>query len=458
MPRVALCLAVALLAGCGEPAPTRPPNLLLLTIDTLRADRLACYGGAAEVGTGICSLADEGARFDWAISTAPYTAPSVASLLTARYPSYHSVRQSGVSYLRNDAVTLAEVLKDAGYMTAAFVSNPVLDTSRNLGQGFDVYDVRMTRTERNRPGYAEREAAATTDAALAWAQVAAEEPWFLWVHFQDPHGPYEPPDADPARDDPDGQVLAALGQHSGYQGIPAYQVLPGLVTAGAYERRYAEEIRYLDPHVTRLVAGLDALGTRPAVIVTSDHGESFGEDGYWFAHGHSVSLDQIRVPLLWRPVEPGEPAVVDEPVSLIDVAPTLLAAAGVEPPDDFQGHPLPLEGLSDRGELARSAIFSEHSQYKAVVSDGVYYARGRRGSEEWAEDPSRKPLLPPRTARLDGGTGPLPAYDPVGTEGATRHESMLLEFLAATSDEAGPEHGEIPQELIERMQALGYVE
>ena len=118
----------------------------------------------------------------------------------------------------------------------------------------------------------------------------------------------------------------------------------------------------------------------------------------------------------------------------------------------------PVAGLARGSRADRSAIFSEHSQYKAIVSDGVYYARGRSDPEEWAEDPSRKPLLPPRTARLDGGTGPLPAYEPIETRDADGLESMLLEYLSATTDEAGPEHREIPQELVERMQALGYVE
>src|SRR5262245_10713624 len=296
--RATLASACLALSACGTP-PSGPPNLLLITIDTLRADRLACYGGEPDVGTAICALADGGTRFAWAFSAAPHTAPSVASLLTSRYPSFHGVGQDASSRLRFSQPTVAGLLRAAGYTTAAFVSNPVLNPSRNFGQGFDVYDVNLTRHERNRPGALERVAADTTDAALTWARTGPASPWFVWVHYQDPHGPYDPPGAGPARDEPGAEVLPVLEQQSGLGGIPAYQALPGLHSAAAYERRYLDEIRYLDPHVGRLIAALDELG-RPAVLLTADHGEAFGEDGFYFAHGHSVGLDQIRVPLLWR--------------------------------------------------------------------------------------------------------------------------------------------------------------
>ncbi|MEE9606727.1 MAG: sulfatase, partial [Myxococcota bacterium] len=341
--RLAAAAAGAALAGCSS-GPERV-NLLLVTVDTLRADRLACYGGPPDVGTAICALADRGVRFAWAFSAAPSTAPAVASLLTSTYPKDHGVTQSALTFLHNDAITLTEILRAAGYTTAAFVSNPVLDRHRNLGQGFQVYDQRMTRRERNRKRYEEREAQTTTDAALAWAQVAAQPPWFLWVHFQDPHGPYEPPGAPPAYDDAEERRLSVLGNHSGRGGIPAYQALPGLATPGAYERRYLAEIRYLDPHLKRLVDGLDALGEPVAVLLTSDHGEAFGEDDYYFAHGHSVGLDQIRVPLIWRSAGPARARVETAPVSLLDVAPTLLRVAGLDVPEGFGGQPLPVPEL-----------------------------------------------------------------------------------------------------------------
>ncbi len=350
-------LLVGLLSlGCAS-GDDPQPCLLLITIDTLRADRLACYGGDPEIGTGICALANQGTRFVWSFSPAPSTAPSIASILTSSWPSSHGVTQFATTALSESARTLAESLRDAGYDTAALVSNPVLRRGRHFERGFAIYDDRMTRQEPNRPDLQEREAGEITDAALAWLRVA-ERPWFLWIHYQDPHGPYQPPHAPRRRDLPDASPLPLLKDHSGYQGIPAYQALPGLRSLPAYEERYRDEIRHVDLHVARLVAGADALGPQPWVVLTADHAEAFGEDGYYFAHGHSVGLDQIRVPLLVRPAESGTGWVSTRPVSGVDVAPTLLRAAGLPAPESFQGEPLPLAS-SDEGEDLRTLV-AEH--------------------------------------------------------------------------------------------------
>jgi arylsulfatase A-like enzyme len=442
------------LAGCADPA--KPPNLLLITVDTLRPDRLECYGGEPGVGAAICALAEHGTRFQWAIAAAPYTGPSIASILTSRYPADHGVTQSALSYLREANVTVAEALRAAGYLTAAFVSNPVVDKSRSLDQGFAVYDQRMRQRERNRPRYVERIAQDATDAALAWAQVAASEPWFLWVHFQDPHGPYDPPVVSPVADRPNEERLPVRPDHSGHRGIPAYQALPRLFTARAYERRYLDEIRYLDPQVRRLVDGLDALGAPPAVLLTSDHGEAFGEDDVWFAHGHSLGLDQIRVPLLWRPPQPRAPAVVARPVSLLDVAPTLLRVAGLQLPPEFQGRPLPVPeaGGAESGERL---IFSEHAHRLAVIAGDVYYARDRRRIAEDERDTvsgGRIRAYPRRSARLPAAEG-LPKYIPGEAQGL---EAAIADYLEATRFRRGAHRSELPEGTQEALRALGYLE
>jgi arylsulfatase len=472
MPRRARALVVAfgaglllLSAGCGGSTPDAgtagPPNLLLITVDTLRADRLVCYGGHADVGEFLCSLADAGTRFEWAFATAPYTAPSIASVLTGLYPSFHGVRQSAVTYLRDEVDTLPELLRAGGYQTAAFISNPVLERSRQLDQGFDVFDQKMSREERNRPGVVERVAHDTTDAALAWAQIAATPPWFLWVHYQDPHGPYEPPDESTGYDEKNGTRLPVLeNDQSGLGGIPSYQALPGLFTREAYERRYADEIRYLDTHLKRLVEGLDALGDPPAVLLTADHGEAFGDDGYYFAHGQSVSLDQIRVPLLWRPAEPGAPAVERAPVSLLDIAPTLLRAAGLAVPEAWAGRPLPVAGGRSAAGAPQRAIFAEHSRRAAIIVGDEYFARDSREVVEGERDPYSGGLvkrLPPRTARLNA-SGALPGYEPAeGNPVAAALEPALERFLAeAARGRGGAERDAVSDELREQLRALGY--
>jgi arylsulfatase A-like enzyme len=453
--RFATCLALWLGSGCGG-APS--PNLLLVSIDTLRADRLACYGGPAQAGVALCALAEHGTRYAWAFATAPATAPSVASLLTARYPRAHGVGQDAESTLPEEVPTLAERLRAAGYATAAFVSNPVLERGRRLDRGFDVYDAHLPRRESNRPHYRERSAGETTDAALAWLR-SAREPWFAWVHYQDPHGPYEPPDAPPARDGPGGTELPLLADDSGSGGIPAYQAIAGLRSREAYEARYLAEIRYLDRELARLVRSLDDAGGRPPfLVVTADHGEAFGEDGFHFAHGHSVGLDQIRVPLVVRPGEPGPPAVIETAVSLVDVAPTLLRAAGLEPGAlvGSEGRPLPtLRGAPE----ARSPIFAEHLRQVAVVHAGRYFARDRRPGATAAADGRpwgrKAPALPARAAALPPDPGAPVPYEVSGPGDQSDLEPLLAEFLARPS--AAPrERAEVPPETRARLRALGY--
>jgi arylsulfatase len=439
----------------------RPPNLLLIVVDTLRADRLACYGGPADLGRSMCALADRGTRFVWAVATAPYTAPSVASILTSRYPSTHGLSQFSGDPLADEIGTLAEVLSGAGYDTAAFVSNPVIRRQRALDRGFAIYDDRLRRRERNRPRYRERVAAHTTNAALAWARDAVE-PWFLFVHYQDPHGPYAPPGSGAAEDAAGDDALPVLADNSGFRGIPSYQAIEGAFSARTYERRYAQEIRYLDGHVQRLVAGLDALGARPAVLLTADHGEALGEDEYYFAHGHSLGIDQIRVPLLWRPAAPGRPRVHPDAVSTLDVAPTLVRAAGLALPEGFQGRPLPVDRASAReSAAAQRAIFSEHPARSAIVVGGTYFARDLVALEGPVVDPNTGGRLHPlqaRAARLDAGDEP-PTYEPIAPGTALEpHESMLRRHVERT--ESARDAAQLPPdaEWRELLRELGYVE
>ncbi len=457
---VGIALAAALACGgCSGESPPRL-NLLLITVDTLRADRLACYGGPEDVGLSICALAEAGTRFEWAFSTAPSTAPSVASILTSRYPRQHRVTQNAKSYLGAEIATVAELLQGAGYRTAAFVSNPVLYRGKRLDRGFDLYDAEMTRRERNRPHRTERDARDTSDAALAWAQAEARPPWFLWVHYQDPHGPYEPPRAAPARDAPGGPRLPVLDNDTGRGGIPSYQALAGAFSPRTYERRYLEEIRFLDRQVGRLVRGLDALGDPPSVLLTADHGEAFGEDGYYFAHGHSTGLDQIRVPLLWRPAAGQRGAgVVQATVSLVDLAPSLLELAGLAAPEAFVGRPLPLVASSPAGGMR--AIFAEHGRRAAVVRGKRYYARDRNpgartrpDGRPWGDE---NPALPPRTARLEGGPG-LPPYRAFPADLPEDLERALRDHLEAVPEGLEHRHPEVPARVRERLRALGYAD
>ncbi len=444
-------VAAALTSGCGPDGPARP-DLVLISVDTLRPDRLACYGGAADVGNAICALGDAGVRYAWAFSTASSTPPSIASLETARLPRDHGA----TGRLASDAVTLAETLAANGYSTGGFVANPVLSRSRGgrgFDQGFAVYDDQMQRRELNRP-LLEREARELTDSALAWVR-DAKPPFFLWIHYQDPHGPYDPPDAPAARDASDAQpLLPVLADQSGWNGIPAYQVLGDARAPATYEGRYADEIRYVDAQIARLVATLDARPARPAILLTADHGEAFGEDGFWFAHGHSLAIDQIHIPMFWRPAQAQPGRVVAKPVSNLDVAPTLVAAAGIPLPPSFEG-----VSLDARESSANtSPLYAEHRLRVAVIAGDHYYARDRTPFTEPQPEPvsgGLVPPLPPRTAALPAD-GRFTGYaDSAATPALER---LVAAFLAQPSAPATATPRVLDDQSREALRALGYLE
>ncbi|HVP57079.1 MAG TPA: sulfatase, partial [bacterium] len=330
-------------------------QILLVTIDTLRADRLGCSGWHRATSPALDRLAAESVTFDWALSPASYTGPAHYSLMTARYPSFHGVqfRNCRLALDRCDDTTLAQVLAKAGYATGAFVSASVLGLRnlRPMAKGFHTYDDRMTRHESNRPAELRRLAADTNAAALAWIQKHRTEPFFCWIHLMDIHGPYEAPE-------PRGGQF--LGEVMGKEpwvleavkdgelgGIPEYQLLNILRAPDGsvldYERnynyyaaRYDGGIRYVDACFGQLLDELGRLGIydQLLVVVTSDHGEALGENGVFFFHSLTVSMDQIRVPLLVRLPESmlsgasrprvREDAPIGVQVSTLDIAPTLL--------------------------------------------------------------------------------------------------------------------------------------
>jgi arylsulfatase len=348
--RTSALAALALLAACGPRPPAGPAKrVILITCDTLRADHLGCYGYGRPTSPNLDALAAEATVFDDAWSSAPLTGPSLSALLTGRIPDEVGVTNNR-ELMPSEVVTLAEVARDAGVATAAFVSNGVLRrpaaSQGDLGvaQGFQQFDDRMTGKELNR-GLMERAADATTDAVLSWlATRAADEPFLLWVHYQDPHGPYTPPPEHlaPFRRDHAGEPeLPAGSTNSGQGQIPRYQQFGTERRAGQYTDRYDGEIRFFDAQLGRLIAGLQARGLyEDALIVfTADHGESLGEHGYWFCHGEHAHSELVRVPLLVRwPAALRQPGArtplrgathVAELVQHLDLAPTVLEALGL---------------------------------------------------------------------------------------------------------------------------------
>ena len=334
-------LAVWLLsgAGCGTPP---PPNVVLVSVDTLRADALGSYGGPVAT-PAFDGLARDGVLFDQAIAPASQTAPSHATLFTGLEVLHHGSLRNGVP-LDGAVETLAEILGGAGYATAAFVSSFVLDDRFGWARGFDVYESEFPRrgeTLRQRRGLwakfefegFDRPAVETNARALPWL-VSAPEPFFLFVHYFDPHAHYAGPPELAAR------VPGAFAQRAAADRIEGLRaVLPGIDRAQLEHvlRSYQAEVLVVDRALGALLAALDERGLRDRtlVVVASDHGEGLGQHGT-LDHAPNVYEEQVRVPLLLRWPEELTPGLrIGEAVGLVDVAPTIAELAGVK----FSGEP-----------------------------------------------------------------------------------------------------------------------
>jgi len=298
-----------LLAACQaeDPAPA-PLNVLLVTLDTARADVLDGGPASRALAPRIAALAAAGLRFPNSYTVAPLTLPAHASLMSGLYPPRHGLRDNGQAALGPAVETLAERLNTAGFATAAFVSSVVLDRGFGLDQGFERYDQpELDPSERH--AHAERAASATVAAARAWLESRTDErPFFLWVHLYDAHVPYLPAP----------EHLARAG------GDP-----------------YRGEVAALDDAVGALLDGLEeeALTERTLVVLTADHGESLGEHGEP-THGALCYEATMRIPLVLRfPGEQPLPARVPF-ASLVDLVPTLLGRLGLEPPPGLDGFDL----------------------------------------------------------------------------------------------------------------------
>lgn len=327
----AAALIVAMLAVPARRAAS-PVPVILITVDTLRADHLGLYGYGRPTSPNLDAFARDAIVFENAITPRSKTTPAVASMLTGLLPHRHGVRTLYQPLERGPA-TLAEILSDAGYETAAFVSNFVLRKEfSGLDRGFDLYDDRLPTREPRRPIY-ERVARDTCEAVRRWLPGGRGDRFFLWLHLMDPHGPYRPPERffEATRDDPVPE-----------EAIPDYQRL-GTLNREEYVAAYDGEIRCADRELGALLDALRTSGIldRSLVVFTADHGESLGEHGEHFEHGANAYEPCARIPLVIRPPGgvPGGLRVRD-PASLVDLAPTVLAAIGLATDLDFDGQPL----------------------------------------------------------------------------------------------------------------------
>lgn len=370
------------LGGCRGDA---PDLLLLISVDTLRADRLGAHGSPLGATPNLDRLAAESIVFTAAFAPSAHTLPSLSALMTGRYPEEIGVRNNE-SAVATSVPTLASSLREAGWRTHAVVSNWVLRRSSGLDAGFDGYDDSFPQLEATRP-MPERIAADTTTAALRAIQACRVEPGarcFVWVHYQDPHGPYTPPQdlrerfLERERAAQDGQrTLPLLDDFSGIGGIPNYQALEGEREIAFYRAGYDGEVAYLDREIGRLLAGLGEDAERAIVVFSADHGESLGEQDLWFAHGEQLTDVQVRVPV-WLRIPGRRPQRRDDVASLLDLYATLLALATDAAPDP---------AARGRDLLARGAAEDASPVYLATLGG----SRERRYG--WIEDGYKFVLL-----------------------------------------------------------------
>ncbi|HED65300.1 MAG TPA: hypothetical protein ENJ09_07075 [Planctomycetes bacterium] len=401
----AIVVAALFFAACGSdattPAPTAPRNLILISLDTLRADHLGCYGHPRSRTPRIDALAADGVRFDQAMSAAPTTLASHSAIMTGTPPHTHGVPRNG--FVLNDAnLTLAEVLRDQGFTTMAVVGAFPLARDFGLAQGFQLYEDTLDG-EAGPEGYASRRAAEVTDTALdavdRWLADPEPRRAFLFVHYFDAHAPYTPPAPfdemfrkrrTQIPETLEDGVWRAAGDHynelhnrrRGHrrnwgvvsQGIPrrVYGRVSGepMGIDRMLDALYLGEIAYLDQELGRLFDGLEERGVldESVVLLTADHGETMWEHEDFWNHGLGVYETTVHVPLIVRApsdsslVKPG--LVVCEPVSGIDIAPTALGLLGIAVPASMEGVDL---GLALRGgAMVRGPIFSEATMPFAV--------------------------------------------------------------------------------------------
>jgi choline-sulfatase len=465
-----MCVLAALLTLAWSRTASPKPDVVIVMIDTLRFDRLGLYDSTRDVSPFLDSLAERGYVFHRAYAQAPWTNPSIGTLFTSRYPSQHGV-DSFAAVLPANEVTLAEVLSQNGYATGAFNANFLLRRKNGFAQGFERFAV-LSRSFVGPNG--ERQlnkgrAPQVHEAALAWLDEIAPtagpgSPVFLYLQYMEPHVPYDPPENFIA------QVLQGRPRPSQQQINDRIHLAVGPVddeTMQGVEIYYDAEVKSLDSDLRSLFSALETRGLleNTIVVITADHGEELHEHGR-MGHTQTLYEEVIRVPLIV--LVPGHTRRTDisAPVSLIDVAPTILDLIGIPPVSSFEGRSLVQRfDLGDgaswlarlmsswRSSEAETAVFSELIKQegmlrlmpheRAVIVGNQKLVVNVNGTSEYydlARDPGEK----------DAQTQPPDGNQP---------SRALERFSALAPEPARPSAQKtIDENTLERMRALGYAE
>ena len=419
-----LAAAVSLLSACGPAAPDRrrpARNVLLITIDTLRADAIGAYGNRAVSTPWMDRLATGGVRFAQAHASSVVTLPSHANILSGVYPFRHGVRENAGFRFPAEVDTLASLLHARGYRTGAFVSAFPLDARFGLTRGFDIYDDRFAKGETNVAfRVPERRGSDTVAAALAWigggdagAPPASARPWFVWVHLYEPHFPYAPPEPYASR----------------------YGAAPYLGEVAAADAALAPLLQPI----------LDGPGGRDTLVVlTADHGESLGEHGE-MTHGLFAYEATLRVPLILYQPRLFTPREIATPVRHIDIAPTILDAVGAPVPQTLDGRTL--LPIASGTAAAPSATYFESLSASLNRGWAPLYGVSRD---------SLKYIDLPIPELYDLAADPAEAHDLAASRPAdVRELQRLLTALRANDRGAAPARERADTR--ERLRSLGYL-
>jgi len=396
-------------------------NVLVITVDTIRADHIGAYGYSDVETPAMDALAREGVLFTRAYSPTPLTLPAHTSIFSGTYPLYHGVRDNGGYIVPDELTTMAEIFEEQGYDTAAFIAAYVLDSRWGLNQGFDTYfdDFDLSDQRFISMGAVQRPANEVIDETVAWLNEAGQDPFFLWVHLYDPHAPYDPPEPYMSR------------------------------YAGA---RYDGEIAFTDSQIDRLLTTLEArgLGDNTFIVLAGDHGESLGEHGE-VQHGFFIYEGATRVPLIFRvPIEGFGGIERSEVVSLVDIMPTVLEMCGLEIPDHVQGAslvPFFHSGFAGEPRYAYSETF---------------YPRLHYGWSELAsiQDERYKLIMSPEPELYDLQEDPGESINLVESRraifGQLRDDAEVL-IASLSEEESQAKFMDVDEETLKKLASLGYI-
>lgn len=412
---VLVLAAACLLDGCRRTG-KKVRHVVLISIDTCRADYLGCYGFGRPTTPNIDAMAAEGVLFRNAVAAAPLTLPSHSTMLTGTIPPYHGVHDNSGYRLDESNTTLAEILKEDGYATGGIVAIFILDSDRGIAQGFDYYN--DDYEEPNRVDLARgRIAEESSTLACEWLSAHKDEPFFLFLHYYDPHTPYEPPEP----------------------------------FAGRFaDDLYAGEICYTDFQLGRVFDKLKELGIYDStlIILTGDHGEMLGEHGET-THGYFIYESAIKVPLIVKRPYSTKHLDVSDTVGLIDIVPTVCSMAGVEAPSPVHGEDLSAY-WSKRSKKATRYLYTESmvpmksgaaSLLGVVSGDFKYIQTTRPELYDTAEDPNETQNLiydEPKLAHL-------------------LKEHLKLILTEQVREDTTTSQVKVSGEFMQQLESLGYI-